>query len=168
MAYRYGRRDRVHPGVLAVGAAVVLAALTGAGHASGHHHHHGPAAASDATATAIAYARAQLGKPYVWGGTGPAGYDCSGLVMEAYASAGVPIPRTSQDQWASLPHVSSPRPGDLVFFPGGDGTWSAPGHVALVISATKMIEAYATGYPVRVSPLNGNGAGGIVGYARPS
>ena len=68
--------------------------------------------------------------------TGPDAFDCSGLVMMAYQAAGVSIPRTSEDQWADLPHVSSPQPGDLVFFPGSDGTWAAPGHVALVISAT--------------------------------
>ena len=69
----------------------------------------GTAAPSPAAATAIAYARAQLGKPYVWGGTGPDGYDCSGLVMMAYQAAGVTIPRTSQDQWTDLPHVPPPR-----------------------------------------------------------
>jgi cell wall-associated NlpC family hydrolase len=127
---------------------------------------HPPTAAA---AQAIAYARAQLGKPYIWGGTGPSGYDCSGLIYEAYASAGVSIPRTSQAQWAGLPHIpaSQVQPGDLIFFPGSDGTWSAPGHVALVISATQMEQAYATGTPIEVSPLNGDGAGGIVGYARP-
>ena len=138
-------------------------------------HGHKPAAGqspftsapSPAAATAIAYARQQIGKPYVYGATGPYAYDCSGLVMQAYASAGVSIPRTSEKQWAGLPHVSSPQPGDLVFFPGGDGTWTEPGHVALVISATQMIQAYATGTPIEISPLSGAGAGGIVGYARP-
>jgi len=124
-------------------------------------------APSPAAATAVAFARAQLGKPYVYGATGPDAFDCSGLVMMAYQAAGITIPRTSEDQWADLPHVPSPQPGDLVFFPGADGTWSAPGHVALVISATQMIQAYATGTPIEVFPLNGDGAGGIVGYARP-
>jgi len=129
------------------------------------------AAAFPAAATAIAYARAQLGKPYIWGGpTAPGtagGFDCSGLTQAAYRAAGVNIPRTSQDQWATLPHVPSPQPGDLVFFPGADGTWAAPGHVALVIGGGQMIQAYATGTPIEISPLNGDGAGGIVGYARP-
>jgi cell wall-associated NlpC family hydrolase len=165
---RYRRRP-VPPGFVgAVGAGLLAAALTGH-HASAA----GPRAPDRAAAEAIAYARAQLGKPYVWGGpTAPGtsgGFDCSGLVMEAYAADGISIPRTSQDQWADLPHVPAGqvRPGDLVFFPGGDGTWAQPGHVALVISATRMIQAYAPGTPVEVSPLNGDGAGGIVGFARP-
>ena len=65
-------------------------------------------APSKAAVRAIAYARQQLGKPYLWGGTGPGAYDCSGLVMEAYAHAGVGIARTSQAQWATERHVSSP------------------------------------------------------------
>jgi len=125
-----------------------------------------PAGAEDA---AVAYGRAQLGKPYCWGGTGPGCFDCSGLVMQAYAAAGIAIPRTSQQQWALLPHIpaSQARPGDLVFFPGADGTWGAPGHVAMVLSATTMLQAFATGTPVEISPLSGDGAGGIVGFARP-
>ena len=59
-------------------------------------------------ATAVSYAEEQLGKPYLWGGTGPAAYDCSGLVMMAYRAAGVNIPRTSQDQWKTC--RTSPRP----------------------------------------------------------
>ena len=89
----------------------------------------------------------------MWGGTGPDAFDCSGLVMQAYAAAGIAIPRTSQQQWTWGPHVpaSQARPGDLVFFAGSDGTATAPGHVGLVIGNGQMIEAYATGYPVRIS-----------------
>ena len=76
-------------------------------------------APSPAAATAIAYARAQLGKPYVWGGTGPDAFDCSGLVLGRRRGVD---PRTSEEQWADLPHVSSPQPGDLVFFPGRRST----------------------------------------------
>ena len=169
MPYRFRRRRRrVHPAVAAAAAVLALAALahvrppvTGTSTRT--------AAASGPAATAIAYARAQLGKPYEWGGTGPDAYDCSGLVWAAYQSAGVDIPRTSEAQWAGLPHVppADVRPGDLVFFPGSDGTFTAPGHVALVIGGGQMIQAYAAGTPIEVSPLNGDGAGGIVGYARP-
>ena len=101
----------------------------------------------------INFAQAQLGKPYLWGGTGPDAFDCSGLVMMAYRAAGINIPRTSEDQWAQLPHVpvGNVEPGDLVFFAGADGTPTSPGHVGLVIGHDKMIEAYATGFPIRIS-----------------
>ena len=167
MPYRFRRRRRrVHPAVAAAAAVLALAALA---HTPATGTSTTTAAASGPAATAIAYARAQLGKPYEWGGTGPDAYDCSGLVWAAYQSAGVDIPRTSQAQWAALPHVppADVRPGDLVFFPGSDGTFTAPGHVALVIGGGQMIQAYAVGTPIEVSALNGDGAGGIVGYARP-
>ena len=110
-----------------------------------------------AVSTAISFAQAQLGKPYLWGGTGPDAFDCSGLVMMAYRAAGIFIPRTSQAQWAGLPHVpaSQVEPGDLVFFAGSDGTPTSPGHVGLVIGKNKMIEAYATGFPIRVATYTG-------------
>ena len=96
---------------------------------------------------AIAYAEAQIGKPYLWGGTGPDAFDCSGLVMMAYRQAGVDIPRTSEEQWAWGPRIQPghEEPGDLVFFAGSDGTQTNPGHVGLVIGKGKIVEAYATG-----------------------
>jgi cell wall-associated NlpC family hydrolase len=130
-----------------------------------------------AGAAAIAYARQQLGKPYLWGGTGPGAFDCSGLVMEAYKAAGILIQRTSQEQWASEAHIpatATPQPGWLVFFAGSDGTPAAPGHVALVTGPHTMIQAYATGYPVMVSSfgaassLGGTGAGTVVGFTDPA
>src|SRR5215469_1599630 len=100
--------------------------------------------APGAAGAAIAWARAQIGKPYLWGGTGPDAFDCSGLVMDAWQSAGISLPRTSQEQWAAGPRVSQPRRGDLVFFAGGDGTASAPGHVGIVTDPVThtMIDAY--------------------------
>ena len=125
--------------------------------------------------TAISFAEEQIGKPYLFGGTGPAAFDCSGLTMMAYQSAGVIIPRTSEAQWAGLPHVaaSQVQAGDLVFFAGSDGTVTAPGHVGLVIGKNKMIEAYATGTNIRVSSFGlatsppGDALGQVVGFARP-
>jgi peptidoglycan DL-endopeptidase CwlO len=111
-----------------------------------------------AATAAIAYARFQLGKPYVWGGTGPDAFDCSGLVMQAYAAAGISIPRTSQAQWAGGPQVSTPEPGDLVFFAGADGTVTSPGHVGIVTGPHTMIEAYGTGYPIRYSQFGTAGS----------
>jgi cell wall-associated NlpC family hydrolase len=122
---------------------------------------------------AVNFAEAQIGKPYLWGGTGPDAFDCSGLIMMAYRSAGVNIARTSQTQWTTLPHVPASKvvPGDLVFFAGSDGTPTAPGHVGLVISKNTMIEAYATGTPIRIStfgtPQSPPGDGTVVGFAQP-
>jgi peptidoglycan DL-endopeptidase CwlO len=128
---------------------------------------------NNTVATAIDYAEAQLGKPYLFGGTGPDAFDCSGLVMMAYRAAGVYIPRTSQQQWLWGPQVpaSQVEPGDLVFFAGGDGTPTAPGHVGLVIGHDKMIEAYATGFPIRISSFGdaqaAPGDTDPVGFTRP-
>ena len=132
-------------------------------------------APSKAAATAIAYAEQQLGKPYLFGGTGPDAFDCSGLVMMAYQAAGVSIPRTSQDQWTAGPQVSASQvePGDLVFFAGSDGTATSPGHVGIIIDPAThlMIEAYATGFPIRASQFGtamaAAGDGVVVGFTRP-
>jgi peptidoglycan DL-endopeptidase CwlO len=128
---------------------------------------------NNTVATAIDFAEAQLGKPYQWGATGPDAYDCSGLVMMAYRAAGVYIPRTSQQQWLWGPRVpaSQVEPGDLVFFAGADGTPQAPGHVGLVIGHDEMIEAYAAGFPIRVSVFGTSAAPpgdeDPVGFTRP-
>ena len=126
----------------------------------------GPAGLTAMVTTIVHFAEAQLGKPYQWGGTGPDAFDCSGLVMTAYRAAGIDIPRTSQAQWAWGPQISASQaaPGDLVFFAGSDGTRLSPGHVGLVIGGGKMIEAYATGFPIRVAPYGGRDA---VGFTRP-
>jgi len=120
-------------------------------------------------AAAISYAEQQLGKPYLWGGTGPDAFDCSGLVMMAYRTAGVNIARTSEAQWATEDKVPAAQvePGDLVFFAGADGTVTDPGHVGLVIDPAThmMIEAYATGFPIRVASYAGRGA---IGFTRPA
>ena len=98
---------------------------------------------------AVAFAYAQLGKPYQWGATGPGSYDCSGLVQAAWASAGVSIPRVTYDQWAALPHVSasSIQPGDLLFYEG-------EGHVAMYVGDGYMIDAPQTGLDVERIPMN--------------
>jgi cell wall-associated NlpC family hydrolase len=124
-----------------------------------------PAQSGTTAATAIAYARDQLGKRYLWGGTGPGAFDCSGLVQQAYAHAGITIARRSQDQWATEPHVTDPQPGDLAFFAGADGTMTDPGHVGLVIGHGQMIEAYGTGYPIRVASWH---RPDLVGFTEPA
>jgi len=106
-------------------------------------------APSPAAATAIAYARAQLGKPYVYGATGPDSYDCSGLVQAAWASAGVSIPRTTYEQWAALPHIpmSDLEPGDLIEYNGES-------HVAIYVGDGYIIDAPHTGADVERVPYD--------------
>ena len=98
---------------------------------------------------AVAFAYAQLGKPYVWGATGPDSYDCSGLVQAAWAAAGVSIPRITYDQWAALPHISSSslEPGDLLFYAGES-------HVAMYVGNGYIIDAPQTGLDVEKIPQN--------------
>ena len=152
---------------LAVGVGLVVLSGHGAGSISG-----GSRAPSRAAAQAIAYAQRQVGLPYLWGGTGPDAFDCSGLAMQAYAAAGISIPRTSQEQWAAGPQASTPEPGDLVFFAGADGTVTSPGHVGIVTGPHTMIEAYGTGYPIRYSQFgtaaSPPGDGNPVGFTDPA
>ena len=98
---------------------------------------------------AVAFAYAQLGKPYEWGATGPYSYDCSGLVQAAWAAAGVSIPRVTYDQWAALPHIatSSIQPGDLLYYDG-------EGHVAMYVGDGYIIDAPQTGLDVEKIPMN--------------
>jgi cell wall-associated NlpC family hydrolase len=108
--------------------------------------------------TAIKYALAQLGKPYVWGGIGPDGFDCSGLTMQAYRAAGIGISRTTYSQVYAGQAVYDPAqlaPGDLVFTLGSDpGPGGLPGHVGMVIGTGLVIDAPHTGASVRVSTLS--------------
>lgn len=113
---------------------------------------------------AVAFAYAQLGCPYVFGGTGPcnSGFDCSGLTMTAWASAGVSIERTSEDQWASLPHVSTSdlEPGDILVFTGAS-------HVAIYVGDNKLIQAPQTGENVDLETLTGWFSANLDGAVRP-
>src|SRR5216683_1404475 len=118
-------------------------------------------------ATIIAYAEQQLNKPYLWGGTGPDAFDCSGLVMMAYRAGGIDnLPRTSQGQWTWGPRIRAGQeiPGDLVFFAGSEGTTTSPGHVGLVIGHGMMVEAYSDGFPIRIAKYTGRSP---VGFSRP-
>lgn len=163
-------------------AALVLAALVPAGitghaatsHAAANQPQASQTPPASVAAAVIAFAQAREGCPYVWGGTGPCadGYDCSGLTMNAYAAAGISIPRTSQDQWAAGLQVASPAPGDLVFFAGSDGTRVAPGHVGIVTGPNTMIDAYASGWNVQQQsfglPTSWEGLQTVVGYTDPA
>jgi cell wall-associated NlpC family hydrolase len=115
-------------------------------------------------AKAVRFAYRQRGKPYRWGGTGPNGYDCSGLVQRAWRSAGVHIPRVARSQYR---HISTKvrrsrlMPGDLVFFRG-------LGHVGMYVGRGRFIHSPHPGKTVRVTRLKGYYARGLVGAARPA
>ena len=99
---------------------------------------------------AVEFARQQLGKPYVWGATGPNSYDCSGLTQAAWASAGVTLPRTTWDQVNAGMRVarSQLQPGDLVFF------YEDISHVGLYIGDGQMIHAPKPGDTVRIEAVD--------------
>jgi cell wall-associated NlpC family hydrolase len=100
---------------------------------------------------AVAFVFDQLGCPYVYGSTGPCadGFDCSGLVMSAWASAGVTIPRDTYEQWAALPHISESdiQPGDLLYYNG-------IGHVAMYVGNGMIIDAPQPGQDVEEVPMD--------------
>jgi peptidoglycan DL-endopeptidase CwlO len=112
---------------------------------------------------AVAFAYAQIGKPYVWGATGPSSYDCSGLVQAAWNAAGVSIPRTTYEQWASLPQVpmSDLQPGDLIMYNGES-------HVAIYVGKGMIIDAPHSGADVElISEATSWYAGSADGAVRP-
>jgi cell wall-associated NlpC family hydrolase len=116
---------------------------------------------SPRAAQAIAFAKAQLGKPYQYAASGPDSYDCSGLTMRAWGAAGVSLPHYSGAQYEMLPRVplDQMQPGDLVFWGSGGSQ-----HVGLYVGNGMMIHAPHTGDVVRVAAVYGNPAGA----ARPS
>ncbi|QLH22437.1 C40 family peptidase [Streptomyces sp. Rer75] len=111
----------------------------------------GSSTASNSTkaAKAIDFAESQLGKPYVWGATGPNSYDCSGLTQAAWKAAGVSLPRTTWDQVKVGTRVSTSelKPGDLVFF------YDDISHVGLYIGDGMMIHAPKPGDVVKKAPI---------------
>ena len=122
-----------------------------------------PPQAPDASA-ALAYARAQLGKPYQWGGAGPDSFDCSGLTMMAWEQAGIDFPHLAQDQYnlTAREPLNDLIPGDLVFFGTPDNVY----HVGIYIGNGNMIDAPETGQNVSVSSIfwsNLLGAGRVTG-----
>jgi cell wall-associated NlpC family hydrolase len=142
---------------------VTSTTLGGTGTSSGSQTYTGPTTTQADKAVAFVYA--QLGCPYLYGGTGPChpGFDCSGLVQAAWASAGVSIPRDTYEQWAALPHISesSLEPGDLIYYDG-------IGHVAMYVGGGYIIDAPQTGYTVEKIPMSTAWyANSTDGYARP-
>jgi cell wall-associated NlpC family hydrolase len=126
-----------------------------------------PPPPSGGAATAVAAAESQLGVPYVWGGTDPrgtpgdpsGGFDCSGLVMWAWAQAGVDLPHYSGAQFEDTTPVpvADMEPGDILFYgPGGDE------HEAMYVGNGEMIEAPYTGAVVHITPIRlGDGFAGV-------
>lgn len=96
---------------------------------------------------ALAFALAQRGKPYRWGATGPSSFDCSGLVMRAYQSAGVTLPRTTKTMMAKGKSVSRAA---LV---RGDLVWTSSGHVGLYVGNNQIVHAPQAGDVVKVSTI---------------
>ena len=107
---------------------------TGAGHAA-------------AAQIALRY----LGVPYVWGGASPSGFDCSGFVMYVYAQLGISLPHYTVAQWNATQPISSPAPGDLVFFDG-------LGHVGIYIGGGRFVDAPHSGSVVRIDSMSGFGS----------
>ena len=108
----------------------------------------GPTAAGHPQAASIALQ--YLGVPYVWGGASPSGFDCSGLVMYVYAQLGISLPHYTVAQWNATDPISSPAPGDLVFFNG-------LGHVGIYIGGGRFVDAPHTGSVVRIDSISGFG-----------
>jgi cell wall-associated NlpC family hydrolase len=117
---------------------------------------------SGAAGAAVAYAYSKLGDAYVYGATGPSTFDCSGLVQAAWAAAGVSIPRTTYEQVAALPAVSTSnlQPGDLLFFDGD-------GHVGIYVGGGYLIDAPQTGSNVEKVALAGWYRSSLDSAARP-
>ncbi|MET8450004.1 NlpC/P60 family protein [Streptomyces sp. NPDC005209] len=109
---------------------------------------------------AVEFATAQIGKPYEWGAEGPKTFDCSGLTSQAWANAGHPIPRTSQEQWKQLKHVDikDMRPGDLIIY------FDDASHVAMYVGDGAIIHAPRPG---RTVTLAGAGEMPILAVVRP-
>ncbi|MFJ4836300.1 NlpC/P60 family protein [Streptomyces sp. NPDC088747] len=124
----------------------------------------GDSSYSTKSAKAIAFARAQIGKPYVWGATGPGSYDCSGLTQAAWKAAGVTLPRVTYDQVTAgtTVSVSEAQPGDLVFF------YDDISHVGLYIGNGMMIHAPKPGAYVREESIFYDGESAIYSVVRPA
>lgn len=109
-----------------------------------------PPASGSKVDRAIAFAKAQLGEPYRWGGEGPGSWDCSGLVMKAWGAAGVSFPHSASAQFSRSQRVSvsSIQPGDLVFW--SKGSARSIYHVAMYLGGGKMIHAPRPGRSVEI------------------
>ncbi|HVY10225.1 MAG TPA: C40 family peptidase [Mycobacteriales bacterium] len=115
-------------------------------------------------ATFLRAAQSRIGLPYVWGAAGPAAFDCSGLVQWAFAQAGLRMPRVSEEQWFTGPHVrySDARPGDLLFWTYDRTDPTDIDHVAIYAGNGMMIVAPHTGEYVSYEPVPLSNMAGVV------
>jgi cell wall-associated NlpC family hydrolase len=122
------------------------------------------ASTNSKTATALAFARAQIGRPCLWGAAGPDAYDCSSLTQAAWKAAGVLLPRTAQEQSGAgaLVPLTDIRPGDLIFF------YDSIDHVGLYTGNGLMIHAPSPGTPIREESIFYAGSAAIRGAVRPA
>ncbi|MFE7522259.1 C40 family peptidase [Streptomyces halstedii] len=123
-----------------------------------------PKANTGSLEPALSYALAQLGKPYIWGGNGYLGYDCSGLVQQAYRRAGISLPRVASDQYGATTKISSSslRRGDLIFW-SSNGRQSGVHHVAVYLGGGRYVEAPRPGVNIRISSLSNGYAPNLFG-----
>lgn len=117
---------------------------------------------SPAAKKAVQFAFAQLGKPYIYGAAGPDAFDCSGLTMAAYASAGIQLPHSAADQYNYGTHVSLDQliPGDLIFY------YQPIGHVVIYIGGGQAISASTEGVPIGIINIGNWDASQITGATR--
>ncbi|MCW2633523.1 MAG: hypothetical protein JWR88_2485, partial [Pseudonocardia sp.] len=108
--------------------------------------------------TAVTFAMREVGKPYLWGGTGPDAYDCSGLMLRAFQAAGINLPRVAADQYKAGAHVkvTDAQPGDMLFLATDQSDPSTIHHVMLYLGDGKVVEAPYRGQPIRVRPVAWN------------
>jgi cell wall-associated NlpC family hydrolase len=138
--------------LLTILAASLLSPITARAAATGHvfhRHHPAPGRPQTLGARAAKFSLRFRGTPYVWAGTTPRGFDCSGFTRFVYAHMGIELPHSSYAQWTMGRHVGrhALRPGDLVFFAG-------LGHVGLWIGHGRFIHAPQTGQVVSVASLS--------------
>jgi|SRR5882724_1684669 len=149
---------------------LIVAAVVFVGYFSQKEIRHGAYHAPRNATQAIAYAKKQLGKPYLWAAQGPRAFDCSGLTYKAYRLPSTQ--RTSEQQWNAQRHVSHPRAGDLVYFHGVlVGNEVPPGHVGIIIGKNKMIDGYGRGTVIRIESFgkasSAPGLQSVMGFTRP-
>ncbi len=123
-----------------------------------------PAVSSSKGATAVGTALAQVGVPYLYGGASPGGFDCSGLIMYAWAAAGVSLPHNSVAQYQATTRVSASelQPGDIVFYDNSGGP--QPGHNAMYIGNGQVVAANHSGTLIQTQSITYDGT--PMGYGR--